>query len=53
MKMAQRKQKGVCHTRGLANYIKKNLTPKEELWKLKYLFHHAKKKKKKSSKKIL
>jgi len=36
-------KQGVCHIcGGLAIYIKKYLKAKEELWKLKYLFHHAK-----------
>jgi hypothetical protein len=36
------KTRGVSHC-GLAIYIKKYLKKaKEELWKLKYLFHHAK-----------
>jgi hypothetical protein len=29
-------KQGVCHTSGLAIYIKKYLKVKEELWKLKY-----------------
>jgi hypothetical protein len=35
---------GVCHIYGLAIYIKKYLfkAKEEELWKLKYLFHHPK-----------
>jgi hypothetical protein len=33
--------RGVPHC-GLAISIKKYLKAKEELWKLKYLFHHAK-----------
>jgi hypothetical protein len=35
------KQGRVPH-RGLAIYIKKYPKAKEELWKLKYIFHHAK-----------
>jgi hypothetical protein len=31
-----------CVCGGLAIYIKKYLQAREELWKLKYLFHHAK-----------
>jgi hypothetical protein len=35
------KTRGASHC-GLAIYIKKYLKAKEELWKLKYPFHHAK-----------
>jgi hypothetical protein len=37
----QLQQGGVSHY-GIAIYIKMYLKAKEELWKLKYLFHHAK-----------
>jgi hypothetical protein len=42
-------KQGVCHTNGLAIYIKKYFKAKEELWKFKYFTMQKYNLKKKSS----